>query len=702
MTIAVVFDLETQTATSYKRKANSLDKRNKIIVSAYQVIDMTTGETRPVRIEYSRTGIPQVSLPYEHMDVLVGQNIKFDLLYIWDDPHFREWLRCGGKIFDTMVGEYLLTAQAHTYASLNDLSLKYGGSIKDDKVKEFWDAGIDTPDIDPDILLPYAEYDILNTTNAYISQMGAIRSENMRPLVEGYMDHLLALTEMEFNGLYFDLEEAQKLRAVLEEERAGYRTILQGITDTIAERSGAPQFELNFESKDQLSAIIFSTPIKIITRTIDGVYGPKTKKAGQPKVKLITTETLLKGFDIDPKLSRPCAKKGLYSTDEKSLVSIQEGIPADHEAQLFVATLLKYRTVQKKIATYLYGASSTGAETGMIPLVYKTDGCIHHTLDMVQTKTGRVNGRNPNMQNVPRELRHLFSSRYGKDGLILEFDYSSMEIGVSAYLTQSERLMEDLRNGVDFHLKRASYVAEISYDEAVANYARDPEVWKEKRREAKAISFAKAYGAHPEKISEDTGLPLAVVEKVFKAEDAEYPEIADFNNQVEGQAKLNRIPSQKLLQIRDKQTRAYSTVPGEQEGIGYYRSATGKKYHFIERGSDSEKLRASGKGIFRYFKSTEIANYPVQGTAADIMAFTVSKVFRYLLTLDSPDIKMINEVHDSLVLDVKDQATADLHGPKIKEILEGVKDATKSIVGLDFNVFIPVDFKYGQVWGGGE
>jgi hypothetical protein len=278
----------------------------------------------------------------------------------------------------------------------------------------------------------------------------------------------------------------------------------------------------------------------------------------------------------------------------------------------------------------------------------------------------------------------------------------SMEIGVSAYLTQSERLMEDLRNGVDFHLKRASYVAEISYDEAVANYARDPEVWKEKRREAKAISFAKAYGAHPEKISEDTGLPLAVVEKVFKAEDAEYPEIAEFNNQVEGQAKLNRIPSQKLLQIRDKQTRAYSTVPGEQEGIGYYRSATGKKYHFIERGSDSEKLRASGKGIFRYFKSTEIANYPVQGTAADIMAFTVSKVFRYLLTLDSPDIKMINEVHDSLVLDVKDQATADLHGPKIKEILEGVKDATKSIVGLDFNVFIPVDFKYGQVWGGGE
>jgi len=702
MTIAVVFDLETQTATSYKRKANSLDKRNKIIVSAYQVIDMTTGETHPVRIEYSRTGIPQVSLPYEHMDVLVGQNIKFDLLYIWDDPHFREWLRCGGKIFDTMVGEYLLTAQAHTYASLNELSLKYGGSIKDDKVKEFWDAGIDTADIDPDILLPYAEYDILNTTNAYISQMGAIRSENMRPLVEGYMDHLLALTEMEFNGLYFDLEEAQKLRTVLEEERAGYRTILQGITDTIAERSGAPQFELNFESKDQLSAIIFSTPIKIITRTIDGVYGPKTKKAGQPKVKLITTETLLKGFDIDPKLSRPCAKKGLYSTDEKSLVSIQEGIPADHEAQLFVATLLKYRTVQKKIATYLYGQSSTGAETGMIPLVYKTDGCIHHTLDMVQTKTGRVNGRNPNMQNVPRELRHLFSSRYGKDGLILEFDYSSMEIGVSAYLTQSERLMEDLRNGVDFHLKRASYVAEISYEQAVANYARNPDVWKEKRREAKAISFAKAYGAHPEKISEDTGLPLAVVEKVFKAEDTEYPEIAEFNTQVEAQAKLNRIPSQKLLQIRDKQTRAYSTVPGEQEGIGYYRSATGKKYHFIERGSDSEKLRASGKGIFRYFKSTEVANYPVQGTAADIMAFTVSKVFRYLLTLDSPDIKMINEVHDSLVLDVKDQATADLHGPKIKEILEGVKDATKSIVGLDFNVFIPVDFKYGQVWGGGE
>jgi len=52
-------------------------------------------------------------------------------------------------------------------------------------------------------------------------------------------------------------------------------------------------------------------------------------------------------------------------------------------------------------------------------------------------------------------IRQCFPSRY-KDGLLIEADYSQLEIVVLAYLSNDENLIKDLISGRDLHRMRAS------------------------------------------------------------------------------------------------------------------------------------------------------------------------------------------------------------------------------------------------------
>ncbi len=710
-----VFDLETSIGTSFKRKGNPLDKRNKIIVVASKSDECST-----VEIGYDVNGIRRdFEAAHPHSPLLVGQNIKFDLLYIWDNPSFQAWLQQGGKIWDTMVAEYLLTGQQSTYASLDELSAKYGGELKDDVVKAHWDAGIDTDAIDPEILLPYARMDILNTEKAFLAQMKEAGRLGMLPLIEGYMDHLLALTEMEFNGLYVDLEAARKRQGELEGRIATLEATMAAQMKGIL-----PNFNPN--SPDQVSAIMFGTelPCKRVYQKVDAegnpmFYGPNAGKAGQP---VMTTEHLRaplpNGFKL-PTTDLVVMKAGkTFKVDADVLLKVKGGSKQRTAIVSFIDTYLEYKELQKLLTTYIYGRKEKVhsiryddptrgrgysfrkeieiKESGLIPLIYPSDGCVHHKLDMVQTVTGRLNSRDPNMQNVPTDLRNLFTSRYGKEGVIISFDYSQLEVCVQAYLAQSDKMINDIKNGVDFHLKRLAYAEGFTYEEMCERFNNDPTTWTPKRRAAKVVSFQKAYGAHPSKIAKETGLSVETIEKIFAAEAADYPEINDFMGVVEDAARRSRVPTATLLDIKDKDTGIRGiNRPGVSRGIGFYTSITGKRYGFLEYGTTSAKLRERGNDPFIYFKSTELTNYPVQGTAADIVSLCVGRVYRRMLDVEG--IKLVNEVHDELVVDARSELV-DKYVPIIQSILEDVSGAFKEILGVEFNCPIKVEYHVGPSW----
>ena len=686
-----VFDLETTIVHSFKRFANPFDKRNRAVV----VATMIKGQD-PV-LYYDKEKTPELPEDFfEQFNFLVGHNLKFDLLYMWNNEKFQQWLKAGGRVLDTMSTEYLITAQQAVYASLDSLSEKYGGELKDDKISQYFKAGFGSDEIDPDLLLPYAEGDVINTEIIMQGQVQEAKKNQMMPVVLAYMEHYLALCEMEANGLHFDVPKAKKMQKKLEIETVKLRK------DLIeqSKKMWTIPVEFNPDSKEHISGLLFNSKLAVVEdiklKDDDGEYlryGPKAQKAGQIKTRKEKVEHVNKGFGVALGHTRPTKKEGVYAVDDKVLKAVAKF--AGGAAKKFCEDLHEYRNKTKFLNTYLYGQKWKNKteydETGLIPLAMPENDCIHHTLDTVQTKTGRVNSKNPNGQNIPKDLLKLFTSRFGKKGKMVAIDYSQLEVRVQAYLAQCPQMIQDIKDGMDFHCLRLAYAEDMNYNEVV-ELCSTSEEWALKRKKAKTISFQKAYGASPHSLAASTGLTVETVTKIFDKEDLRYPEVKAYYEDVQEQVKRSRVPTPRLIFMYDKRGGDTITRPGEYQGIGYYTSITGKRYHFQERAVITKR-----GDVFRYFSIPDIYNFMVQGTAADIVSTQVGKVFRYLL--DKRDkCLLVNEVHDEIVLDIKEEYIDEII-PEVEKILESVDKSFQEQFGVKFNVPIEVETSIGDSWG---
>ena len=109
----------------------------------------------------------QAALKYA--DVLVGQNIKFDL----------QWIReCGftydGDIYDTMVAEYILSKARRWPLGLAALARKYGVTQKEtDLIAPYLEAGKTFYDIPWEIVREYGIADVKATEEITLKQLDA-------------------------------------------------------------------------------------------------------------------------------------------------------------------------------------------------------------------------------------------------------------------------------------------------------------------------------------------------------------------------------------------------------------------------------------------------------------------------------------------------------------------------------------------------
>lgn len=420
MSIAVI-DWETSTKQSYGRKANPFDKDNYVV--AYGV----KYNNSPSKLYYME------NLPNNWLDgvkLLIAHNSKFDLTWIWGDPYFRNWLREGGKIWCTQYAEYILTGQQAQWNSLNELSAKYGGSQKNDEIKAMWEAGIDTIDIPKDMLLDYLDDDLCNTRIVFKAQVERAKQLSMINSLYTHMEGLLALTEMEYNGLYVNHEVAEGHRKELEQQLV---EVIDNLESYIP--SDLPEeVTWNWGSKDHLSAMFFGGGIKykrqvhkqcletgeyLYTKAkeewylLDGVpINPNTVKdtskldrykSGMKAGKLKTKKVDVQG---DPKMvyqdfvhevdgmAQPIQewqtkKDGVYKTDADVLMQLKsEGVEA---AEL----MLEWRRIDKDLGTYYrrYDPKKK-TDVGMLTMI-QPDGLIHHNLNNVVTVTGRLSSSNP-------------------------------------------------------------------------------------------------------------------------------------------------------------------------------------------------------------------------------------------------------------------------------------------------------------------
>jgi len=331
--------------------------------------------------------------PTENCTLAIGHNIKFDLLYLLTrSEEWREWwTNPTSHIWDTQLAEYIISGQTHLYPSLNECAEKYGGELKDDRVKEFWQEGYDTEDIPEHILDAYGKWDVINTRTVYDSQRLIASKEGLLSLIESQMCALMATIEMEYNGMLFAREEAldkaKELTNTLE-------TVNNLILHSVEDECGALPFEFNIGSNQQLSAFLFGGSVKYEgTETVlDSEGNPAVYKSGAKKGK-VKTRKCKKEFVFN-RLVEPLPKwerKSGWSVDDKVLSYISANADSEIVRDL-AAEVMEYRELSKDISTYYLGLSE---------LVWP-DGYIHGNLNHCSTSTGRLSSTQPNMQNLSK------------------------------------------------------------------------------------------------------------------------------------------------------------------------------------------------------------------------------------------------------------------------------------------------------------
>lgn len=267
--IAFTFDLETENHTLNKRKASPFDPRNYIVQVGWSINGGQPHEK--YYSEYHRDPV----LPVEVLqkmgkgDVFIGFNIKFDALWVWNEPEFQAALQRGATIYCGQYAEYLLGGHTQDVqmCAMNDIAETYGGGCKIDAVKEMWEEGYLTSQIPRNLLTDYLigdgkeiVGDVHNTWKIYVGQVKRMKEEHpaeFRKMLKFRMDGLLATCEMEYNGVFCDKETGEELRNDLVIELDKATVELEAFIPELP-----PELVFNWGSNTHKSCLIFGGVVK--------------------------------------------------------------------------------------------------------------------------------------------------------------------------------------------------------------------------------------------------------------------------------------------------------------------------------------------------------------------------------------------------------------------------------------------------------
>jgi DNA polymerase-1 len=322
--------------------------------------------------------------------------------------------------------------------------------------------------------------------------------------------------------------------------------------------------------------------------------------------------------------------KGAPSTAESVLEELAE---LGHELP---RVILEHRGLAKLKSTYL----------DKLPLMIDPDsGRLHTSYHQAVAATGRLSSSDPNLQNIPvrsgdgRRIRQAFVAEPGFR--VLAADYSQIELRIMAHLSGDEGLLKAFAAGMDIHRATAAEV-----------FGEDPEaVTADQRRSAKAINFGLIYGMSAFGLARQLGIERGAAQEYVELYFQRYPGVKAF---------MERIRSQAHEQ-------------------GYVETLFGRRLYLPQINARNGQLRAAAE-------RTAI-NAPMQGTAADIIKRAMIDVDRWLLE-ERPPVRMIMQVHDELVFEVRD-AFAEQARERIRSLMQHAAKLKVPLV---------VDAQIGENW----
>ena len=386
------------------------------------------------------------------------------------------------------------------------------------------------------------------------------------------------LGDMEFDGVFVD-------KKVLEDMGQDIKIKLELISKDIYNQAGC---EFNISSPAQLGEILFTR--------LNLPHGKKSKNG--------------------------------YST----AIDVLEKLKGKHP---IIELIIEYRMLSKLYSTYIEGLINS----------ISSDGKIHTIYTQNLTRTGRLSSIEPNLQNIPARTEYgkLIRKAFipSKDSIIVDGDYSQIELRILAQMSKVPSLIEAFNNNLDIHTKTASDIFKVDIDY----------VTKDMRRIAKAVNFGIIYGISNFGLSENLNISNKEAKDFIDNYLTTYPGIKNYMDET----------------IR----KAYET--------GYSKTMFNRKRNIEELKNTNYMIRQSGERM--------ALNTPIQGTSADIIKKAMVDIHNEMKKRNLKS-KMIIQVHDELVfdclLDEKD------------ELIDIMTNIMENVCILDVPLKIEVD--YGNNW----
>ncbi|CAD7957605.1 unnamed protein product [Amoebophrya sp. A120] len=405
------------------------------------------------------------------------------------------------------------------------------------------------------------------------------------------------------------------------------------------------------------------------TREEIGTHGGSTQdqdapapSAGRPKTK--TKETFLVcGLNLRPvRHDREFIGQGGWpKTCRASLERLRDQC-ANHyyeseraKAPLLEA-LMKAKQAQSMLAYFIKPLKALASDSR---------GRIHPSL-MLDTSTGRLACRAPNLQNQPALDKDVYqirrAVRASENKCLVVCDFSQLELRVFAHETNCKSMLEKFESGGDFHSETAAEM----YPQEIGEPLRKKEISNEdikekfgdKRKAAKTMNFGIAYGRSAFSIGKELDVSTKEAEEVIEKWYHFKPEVIKWKRQIE-----------KHMRRRKKTASLF----------GRNRMLPHILHHEVKHRLHSERA-----GI----------NHKIQGSAADIVMLAMLRIAEHP-TLQQWGFKLILQIHDEVILEGPRE-----HG---EEALRIVKDCMSNPFPSEggnfrFRTQLVVDGKVGDTW----
>ncbi len=337
------------------------------------------------------------------------------------------------------------------------------------------------------------------------------------------------------------------------------------------------------------------------------------------------------GVILFDKLKLPNGKKTKtgYSTSASVLESLIDKHP-------IINKVLEYRRLTKLHGTYIIGLRDSIYDDKKVHTIYK----------QAFTSTGRLSSIEPNLQNIPiktkegREIRALFIP---ENDYFLSCDYSQIELRVLAHMAKEETLIEAFKNGEDIHTK----TAQLLFGKK--------DITPIERRKAKAVNFGILYGQSVWGLSEGVNISPKEAKEFIELYYQRFPGIKKFMDNL-------------LSFAKEK---------------GYVETLFNRRRYIPELNSSVYMQKEAGK--------RNAMNAPIQGTAADIIKIAMVKINKKLND-NYFQSKMILQIHDELVFDVKKEEKEDV----LKMVKTEMENAVKLLVPLTVEAHFGRNLKEGK------